>query len=181
MTPVIAEETHICTALGALFAYPTEAYPEDILTCRDQMRRLYPAAARALETFWQQMRQMEHGAREELYTGTFDLAPVCVPYVSVYLFGAENYKRSELMARLNDEYARRGFAPGSELPDHLGVLLRFLPCLPSDEQRELLHFCLRAPVLTMIEHLTKTANPYRHLLRAVQQVLQAMAEGNSHA
>ncbi|MHB9025119.1 MAG: nitrate reductase molybdenum cofactor assembly chaperone [Armatimonadota bacterium] len=182
MTCMIADDIQIYRALGTLFDYPTDEYPAHILACREQLRSLHPAAARALEAFQQQMARLEPGEREELYTGTFDLAPVCVPYVSVHLFGAENYRRGELMARLNEEYASREFTCGPELPDHLGVLLRFLPSLSREEQRELIHYCLREPVQTMIGLLAKSANPYRHLLRAVQLALEAAAsKEDSHA
>ncbi|MBI5688431.1 MAG: molecular chaperone TorD family protein [Verrucomicrobia bacterium] len=110
--------------------------------------------------------------REELYTGTFDVTPACVPYVSIHLFGEENFKRGEFMAALSARYAAAGFETRGELPDHLAVLLRFLAQTDEAERRELVQFCLLGPLGKMIAALSDE-NPYRALLKAVREVLAA--------
>ena len=79
-------------------------------------------------------------AREECYTGTFDLAPACTPYVSVHLFGEESFKRATLMAALNVRHAEAGLAGDAELPDHIAVLARFAAQAGEEERRELAEF-----------------------------------------
>jgi nitrate reductase delta subunit len=108
--------------------------------------------------------------REELYTATFDVTPACVPYVSIHLFGEENFKRGEFMAALSARYAAAGFETRGELPDHLSVLLRFLAQTDEAERRELVQFCLLGPLGKMIVSLSDE-NPYRALLKAVREVL----------
>jgi nitrate reductase delta subunit len=110
--------------------------------------------------------------REELYTATFDVTPACVPYVSIHLFGEENFKRGEFMAALSARYAAAGFETRGELPDHLSVLLRFLAQTGEAERRELVQFCLLGPLGKMIAALSDE-NPYRALLEAVREVLTA--------
>ena len=110
--------------------------------------------------------------REELYTATFDVTPACVPYVSIHLFGEENFKRGEFMAALSARYAAAGFETRGELPDHLAVLLRFLAQTDEVERRELVRFCLLGPLGKMIAALAEE-NPYHALLEAVREVLVA--------
>jgi len=110
--------------------------------------------------------------REELFTATFDVTPSCVPYVSIHLFGEENFKRGEFMAALSARYAAAGFDTRGELPDHLAMLLRFLTQADEAERRELIQFCLLGPLGKMIAALAEE-NPYRALLEAARKVLCA--------
>ena len=110
--------------------------------------------------------------REELYTSTFDVTPACVPYVSIHLFGEENFKRGEFMAALSARYASAGFDARGELPDHIAVLLRFIAQTDEAERREMIEFCLLGPLGKMIAALAD-ANPYRALLQTVREVLTA--------
>lgn len=114
--------------------------------------------------------------REELFTATFDVTPACVPYVSIHLFGEENFKRGEFMAALSARYAAAGFDTRGELPDHLSVLLRFLAQTDEAERRELVQFCLLGPLDKMIAALSDE-NPYRALLKAVREVVTAAYPG----
>ena len=75
------------------------------------------------------------------------------------------------MADLRDAYGRTGFDAGTELPDHLAVLLRFAPHLEPDELDELVRYCLSAPVAKMARQLERTRNPYLHVLEAVRLAL----------
>ncbi|MHB0935189.1 MAG: nitrate reductase molybdenum cofactor assembly chaperone [Armatimonadota bacterium] len=166
--------TAVCdvyTSLSELLEYPAGDLLACAASCRLQLADQFSEAASEIQALESCIEAMEQGALEEMYTATFDLAPSCTPYLSVHLFGAENYKRGELMARLNGMYADYEFSGGAELPDHLAVLLRFLPRLPEEERGELIRHCLLAPVQTMIGILQKSENPYCHVLRAVQHVL----------
>ena len=86
---------------------------------------LDPGTAALLNEFRAFVEQSPPERLEELYTNTFDLQVVCYPYVGYHLFG-ESYKRGAFLARLNEGYQEHGFSSGNELPDHLGVVLRFL-------------------------------------------------------
>ena len=147
-------------ALARLLEYPgTEAAK----LCRQ-------AATPAADRFQAEMQTLNQNQREELYTATFDVAPACVPYLSIHLFGEENFQRGEFMAGLQARYAQTGFNARGELPDHLAVVLRFAAQTDDRERRELVEFCLLGPVEKMIEALNE-ANPYRSLLEAVRGTL----------
>jgi len=137
--------------------------------CRD-------AATNALQRFASAISALTPDEREELYTATFDVTPSCVLYVSIHLFGEENFKRGEFMAGLQARYQQVGFATQGELPDHLSVLLRFTAQTDEAERRELIQFCLLGPLAKMIAALSE-ANPYRALLEAVRDTLQAEHPG----
>lgn len=112
--------------------------------------------------------------RQELYTATFDVTPVCVPYVSIHLFGEENFKRGEFMAALHARYAQAGFDPRGELADHIAVLLRFAAQVDDAERRELAEFCLIRPLEKMIAALPET-NPYRQALAEARAAFDGLA------
>ena len=72
---------------------------------------------------------------EEVYSGFFDLNPLCHPYVGYHLFG-ETYKRSVFLLELKQRYHSLGFAfDPAELPDRLSVMLRFLAACRDDALR----------------------------------------------
>jgi nitrate reductase molybdenum cofactor assembly chaperone len=129
-----------------------------------------------LAAFRAALRVLEPEAREELYTGTFEVTPRCVPYVSIHLFGEENFKRGEFMAALHHRHASLDLDPGVELPDHLAVMLRYAAALQEPQRRELVEYCLLGPLAKMINLLSHN-EPYRHLLECVDEVLRAAYPG----
>lgn len=138
-------------ALAALLEYPGA----DV----DVRLAAAPAAAAAA------LAALAAETREELFTATFDVTPACVPYVSIHLFGEENFKRGEFMAALHARYAQVRFDTRGELPDHLAVLLRFAAQTDAAEQRELAAYCLLGPMRRMLEALAAD-NAYRPVLEA---------------
>ncbi|OGO29343.1 MAG: hypothetical protein A2136_01985 [Chloroflexi bacterium RBG_16_54_11] len=131
-----------------------------------------PCALEALAGFFEFVRQGPVSRLEVIYTTTFDLQGVCPPYVGQHLFG-ESYKRKWFMARLNEEYQRRGFNTGDELPDHVAVVLRFLAQGYEDEFSHVLqNEGLMPAVVGMLKTFVENnANPYRHLLEGLLVVL----------
>ncbi|MBI2910306.1 MAG: molecular chaperone TorD family protein [Chloroflexi bacterium] len=94
-------------------------------------------AAAMLRDFLHYALETPPGRMEEIYTGTFDLAASCYPYVGYHLLG-ESYKRSVFMLRLKEIYEAHDFDVPGELPDHLSVMLRFLAsCKDGDLVAEL--------------------------------------------
>ena len=69
---------------------------------------------------------------EEVFTATFDLNAGRHPYIGFHLFG-EAYKRSVFMLELRDRYRKYRFEHGSELADHLSVMLRFMAICDDEE------------------------------------------------
>src|SRR5690606_23855944 len=132
-----ARETSALAPIGALFEYPGEAFQERFEEAKEAAGAFSDDAADALGEFWREVSGLSTEHAQELYTRSFDLSPVCVPYASVHLFGAESFKRSELMTGLIAAYERVGFDRGTELPDHIALLLQCAPRFDADERDDL--------------------------------------------
>jgi nitrate reductase molybdenum cofactor assembly chaperone NarJ/NarW len=174
--PTCQKETRLLALrmLGELLQYPDDAFPNRIF----EASRLVAGnrAARApLEEFADTLLALSGEERQELFTRTFDVTPVCVPYVSVYLFGEESFKRGEFMAGLNKRHETSGFASDGELPDHVANLLKFAAMTVEEERRELVQFCLLGPLNKMIHSLKN--NSYRHVLESICAILQELYPG----
>jgi len=128
-------------------------------------------AAGHLEEFAAHMEGLDPARRVELFSRTFDLMPSCAPYLSVHLFGEESFKRAMLMTGLAAAYEREGFDRGGELPDHLGVVLRFASRFGDQEWDEFARLCLPTPLVRMRALLDPADNPYRHVVAALQSLL----------
>ncbi len=82
---------------------------------------------------------------QEAYTGAFDLdtlselEPTWYPYVGHQLV-EDHSKRSAFLVELSSRYKAHGFDAGTELPDHVAVMLRFISLCPDEElAQELIH------------------------------------------
>ncbi len=117
---------------------------------------------------------MTLGELQELYTGTFELQPDCTPNLGYHLFG-NDARRNVFMAQLKERMERHHVAIGSELPDHLCLILRLLEKEQSEEERSaLMEDCLAPAVARMVDVLRKSrkCNPYESALRALLILLQ---------
>lgn len=108
-----------------ILEYPGPSLVATAQECEVLASKRSQEAAALLREFLLYARWTPPGRMEEIYTGTFDLAAACSPYVGYHLFG-ESYKRSVFMVRLKELYRAHSYAVAVELPDHLAVLLRFL-------------------------------------------------------
>lgn len=153
--------------LARTVEYPTPDLPAQARACEAALSGQHGRAARHIARFRAFVEQAEPGALEELYTATFDLRPTCYPYIGYQLFG-ETYKRGEFLALLNARYRQAGLAvTGGELPDHLGMILRYLARTPD---ADLVAEGVLPALERMIEQLQD--NPYREPLRAILAVLR---------
>jgi nitrate reductase delta subunit len=173
-----------------LLEYPTPGLARDACVCSELLAlpgarpasaeaQAWKASGRAqaaalVERFCSFAGEAPPALLEELYTSTFDMQPVCYPYVGYHLFG-ESYKRGMFMAQLNAVYRERGFSTGTELPDHVAVILRFLALgMAGDFGQALLCEGL-VPALVKMEQAfgESSANPYADVIRALLIVLDA--------
>ena len=128
------------------------------------MRSVHPEAADTFEKFATAIEQQSLGRMQELYTTTFDMQPVCYPYVGFHLYG-ESYKRGAFMAQLNEAYHALGYSAEQELPDHLSVILRFLGFDSENRHSDFCQALISDGVLPALEKMLKvfgeeSENPY---------------------
>lgn len=152
-----------------LFEYPRDGFPA---RARQAAREVLDSGSRVhLAEFAAEIAAITPELLEEAHVRTFLVAPASAPYVGIHLFGEEGFKRGHLMAGLVERFRAVGYEPGNELPDHVGVLLRFARHLEPDELSDLVRWCLAAPVTAMHASLAATRNPYRHLLAALKALV----------
>lgn len=113
---------------------------------------------------------------EEIYTGTFEINPASFIYAGYVLFG-ESAKRGALMVKLQEEYRQRGFDYVGELPDHLGLMFRFLATVDDAPELvdDLLTECI-APAVHQMREAIDPANPYAALLSAILHVIDPQGQ-----
>lgn len=162
-------------ALAGLLERPGEDLEARLDTACRLAAQVDIGAAERLYVMKQELLAMVPGKREELHTGTFELNPSCVLYISVHLFGEESFKRANLMTGLEEAYQAAGFLRGNELPDHLGVVLRFAPHFSDAEWKDLVQWVLVDSIRKMHETLVRGNNPYRYLLAAVRALVEIEA------
>lgn len=158
--------------LGELLAYPDQQFRSRSAQARAHLEKRSRELTVRFDRFHQPLAALQMAQLEELYSRTFDLNCLCVPYVSVHLFGEENLKRSRLMVALSERYSEWNFDPGTELPDHLSLVLRATPHFAPEEWQDFLTYCLVPAVGKMSESLSDTDNPFRHLLEILFEMLQ---------
>ena len=90
---------------------------------------------------------------QEEYVATFDFNPAVALYLGHHLFG-DNQKKGAYLIRLKQEFGRHGFTPpGSELPDHLPLVLGFLAYLARNAEDRIRRPFISECVLPGVERL----------------------------
>lgn len=131
--------------------YPGPGLASKARECEGLLADAVPEAAGLLARFVSFVEETPLERLEEVFTGYFDLNPVCHPYVGYHLFG-ESYKRSQFLLTLKRLYREHGFEIGdAELPDRISVMLRFLSQCGDDA---LVRDTVVEGVLPAIEHMT---------------------------
>ena len=173
---MIKDSTAVLYDLFAeLLEYPSLATPIKAGLCYQHLQAPLLEAGSLLERFYNQTEKLTLEQLEELYTTTFDMQPVCYPYIGYQLFG-ESYKRGAFMAQLNDAYHAFGYSAGQELPDHVSIILRFLGLDAANRQAEFCQALLNEGLKPALEKMlqafgTQSENPYCELLSALQAFL----------
>ena len=170
----------LCELFAQVLDYPNGSLRGSAAACAQQLKACCPGASGPMETFATFVQGHKAEALEELYTQTFDVTPATTLYVGYRLFG-ETPKRSIFLTRLEEAYQAHSFSKGSELADHLCVLLRFLGVA---RNREFALPLLREGIMLTLEQveegLRKDKNSYRsavHSLRLfLHQVSRALAK-----
>lgn len=175
-----------------LLEYPRGDVGQVAGECAALLALELPEAAVFLREFQSIAGQLDPGLLEEIYTGTFDLDPVCYPYVGYHVFG-ETYKRSMFLLALKERHRACGIAVDSELSDHVAAVLRYLAV---GEDAEDVAVVAREAMLPALQRMTGRAKSeghddeaappeieaparerliYREVLEALRLVLLAMA------
>lgn len=172
MSNILTNSKTIYGDLAELLDYPAIDYLERVRILADDLAVKHPEASSHLLNFAEALSGARTEEQEEIYNRTFDIAPICNPYLSSYFFGEESFERGNLMANLDGAYKKCRFEFTGELPDHLRVVLRFLSRLNFEESSDLVNYVMSKPVREMIDRLAISNNPFTNLLRAINSVLE---------
>lgn len=155
--------------------YPGPQLAARVGQCVACLRPAHPKAAELLKGFAVRLADLGTACLQEVYTSTFDMRADASLYVGHHLF-REDGRRNVFMAQLSGEYRQCGFARGSDLPDHVAVILRFLAHAPDAEVvRDLLVECLIPAVTNVVNSLKKHPDPYAPAFGALLLWLQECA------
>lgn len=161
----------LCGLLGSLLEYPAADSRDIQQTMNAAIECDGETAAVYLKDFLSAMNTMDLATRQEHYVRTFDVMPKCSLYLSVHLFGEENFKRAELMTGLKNVYERHNRFDMSELPDHLALVLKNNDLFEDEEWRELVTLAILPALPRMVRGLEISDNPYALVLKAIQALL----------
>lgn len=171
MDAELANHQELCRHFAALLGYPQEDTRDLARTCQTLLAENDPPAAADLERFCRFLAAQPPSRVEEVYTATFDLQPVCYPYVGYQLFG-ESKQRALFLVKIQECYRNHGYAAGGELPDHLSEVLGFLATAQDATARdELVNDALLPALARMVQGIGDGEHPYGDVLSALHGFL----------
>jgi len=162
----------IYSLIGRVLTYPGQDHSRWMELCRERLAVTDPEAARRIERFAGETRDLALERLQELYTHTFDLSPVCSLEVGWQLYG-EEYTRGSFLVTVRQQMRRYGIPESIELPDHLTNVLPLMDALPEEEARAFSLTCLMPALKKMLPGFTGKNCPYEHVLLALDEVLRA--------
>lgn len=158
--------------LADVMDYPGPDLSQRVDECIALSSPLHEEGTSLLKEFRAALGKIPLETMEELYTRMFDPGAACHPYVGYHLFGDGNH-RGVFLAGLKEHYQIYDFSAGNELPDHLGVMLRFLERDEDSEERdEMLFLCILPALRKMLQGFRDAGNPYHELLKAILLLLE---------
>ncbi|OGO32327.1 MAG: hypothetical protein A2Z29_02480 [Chloroflexi bacterium RBG_16_56_11] len=174
---IFTEETRqICRLFGDLLDYPGEGLAAAAEDCAGRMKAHFNGASDRVRAFADFVGSQPPGTMEELYTRTFDMTPANTLYIGYHVFG-ESPRRSVFLVRLREAFQSRGFEAGTELPDHLAVLLRFLSVTDDPEfVSPLVHDAILPVLDKMVKSFPGDSRGYGPVVKSLRQFL-ARSEG----
>ena len=154
--------TALFDALARWLEYPVGPLGTD----ETLLPELEPLEVRpAVTAFLGVMESLGQDEREELYTRTFDINPVCSLEVGWHVYG-ETYDRGGMLVKVRGLMRECGVAENRELPDHLPQILRLFARLDDGRARKLALAFIQPALEKMIAAFQEGANPYRQILTA---------------
>ena len=119
-------------ALAELFKYPDSDFNNKVLECQNVLNTHYPEQAKILQVFTDYVLPLDQDKKEELFTKTFDVQPICYLDLGYVIFG-EDYKRGSFLLHMQQEQSRINHDCSPELPDHLSHVLYLMTVHPDKE------------------------------------------------
>lgn len=159
----------IYSNFAAVLDYPHSGINAQVQACISTLENECAECAALLRKFQLAIAQTSAGELQELYTATFDMRPDCTPALGYHLFG-DDVRRSLFLIRLRERLEARRIDAGSELPDHLSLVLRLMDRSGDGEESDTLAADCLVPALTrMTKALGQRAEPADSQTRATDE------------
>lgn len=172
----------ICRQFAVLLSYPTTESQTTAASCQELLQENRPESTLQLDEFIDFLQSTAPARIEEMFTSTFDLQPLCHPFVGYQLCG-ESQQRTMFLIKLQEIYRQHDYNSGSELPDHICQILRFIGITSDQSCRQTLIDDGLLPALEkIILAIENDDHPYKGLLKTLQSFLSGShAEKGAHS
>ncbi len=157
-------------ALAAILRYPDDGYARRVASCVEALTTRCGAAADEVRAFARETEDLRPAKREELFTRSFDLDPMCSLDLGWHLFG-EAYARGRFLVTVRGLLRSHGVAESVELPDHLSHVLPLLGRMDHEAAGQLARQAVLPALLVMEKAFAESDNPYRHILSATRALV----------
>ncbi|MDX9895110.1 nitrate reductase molybdenum cofactor assembly chaperone [Desulfofustis limnaeus] len=162
------EHRELYLLFARLLRYPDRDTAAVGAECRQRLLASNPSAAERLRDFVDYAQDAPPSRLEELFIATFELHSLYHPYVGYQLCG-ESRQRTLLLIKLNELYRQHGYDAGTELPDHLAELLRFIGSVKDRSCcADLVNDALLPALANLETTFQTTDHPYRSLLESLR-------------
>ncbi|MHB8872915.1 MAG: nitrate reductase molybdenum cofactor assembly chaperone [Myxococcaceae bacterium] len=158
--------------LAELLEYPGPGLTTLAERCRAAVAPSCEAAASSIEAFGLFAASADERELEELYARSFDFSPAHSLDLGYQLFG-ESYKRGIFLVKVQASVRAHRVDSGTELADHLPVVLRLLEKLERGEAYSLADEAVLPALAKILGAFQDPTNPYRMLLEAAKALLCA--------
>lgn len=105
-----------------LLKYPGEDYLKVVADCFNMLQVCYPDAVDEMQPFVDYMNSHSRDEREEIYTKSFDVQPICYLDLGYVIFG-EDYKRGAFLLHMQQEQRKAENDCGTDLSDNISNVL----------------------------------------------------------
>ncbi len=117
--------------LANLFKYPEEDFTLHLKENQDFLDGFHPEAGKELQLFSNYMNNCSPDERQELFTKTFDVQPICYLDLGYVMFG-EDYKRGAFLLNMQEEQRKIKNDCGTDLPDNICNVLDLMAISEDD-------------------------------------------------
>lgn len=170
------ENKELCNLFASIVNYPDSARPAAARDCALHLHDTHPNIARKMRAFADFVNSQSLEALEELYTQTFDISPAASLYLGYQLFG-DTPKRSEFLIRMSDAYKEHSLSTGTELADHLSLMLRYLSVSKDhDFAMPLIEDCLLPTLEKTGKELKKIDSRYALVIEPLAEFLKQISQ-----
>lgn len=167
----LQQHQKLCRQFATLLSYPAQDVVFEAADCIANLRQVNREASQSFESFVRFIEANDINRIEEAFTRTFDLQPLCHPYVGYQLCG-ESQQRTMFILKLRELYDEFSFVSDNELPDHLSEVLRFVGSINNQKCRNEI---IQDGLLPALEKISlgneSDTQPYLALLDALQLFL----------